>query len=60
MLGEKSYIKRCKSFDIDIVVDSGGFKTVYYVYSKYNEEGERFENFKELKEYCDKLIQISV
>ena len=58
MLGEKTFIKKCKNKGIDIVVDSTGFKTVYYVYSAFNKEGERFESFKDVKEYCRAIIEI--
>ena len=57
MFGEKSYIKKCKNNGIDIIVDSGGFKTTYYVYSKFSKDGERFESFKAVKAYCDALLQ---
>lgn len=59
MFGEKSYIKKCKDRGIDIIVDSTGFKTVYYVYSTFNRDGERFESFRDVKEYCNQLLQIS-
>ena len=58
MFGEKSYIKKCKEKGIDIVVESGGFKTVYYVYSRFKEDGERFDSFKALKAYCDTLLKV--
>lgn len=58
MFGEKSYIKKCKEKEIDIVVENGGFKPAYYVYSKFNTSGERFESFKEVKDYCNQLLQI--
>lgn len=58
MLGEKAYIKKCKTKGIDIVIDSTGFKTVYYVYSMFNPDGERFESFKAVKAYCDEIFKI--
>ena len=55
-LFEKSTIKKYKKLGFDIVVDTSGFKDVYYVYSVTTPDGARFESFKEAKAFCDKIL----
>ena len=54
MFNKAKFIRKCKQYGIDIIINDTGFKTSYNVY--YKRIAKRFNSFNEARKFIEENI----